>query len=1213
MRKQFTNRRLLVWATCLLGFLLPRVLSAQPAYDGKRYAIFATHLPNDPTGDGAVRDVTFALDNGCNAVEIGIKWFDLYPTATSAPNWSRFDKVVELARQRNVKIAFRIITLRKNNSSFWSPDQTIRDSRGNLLDSGGDTHVRFGYTLAINKAQDFIRSVVQRYQYLNQEGRLLFVSVVTSPYLELEYFQVNWKGDGSPSYNTLYDYNEGTVADFQQWVLKKYNNNFAEINQKWGGNYKVASDIRPSYPNAEGRNGFSFTQGLDWYTFRHSQFKAFVDRCNQTIKSVDPTIQVVNQHGSVYDLISDIRGTYGFKSLAEFADGVKVNDGLDYNHQFSMDLLRSNLKPNQMFFNELDGSTYIGDRIDRSIDQVNMMQTCFKYGAKGFTLANFLVGTNEVYLKSILDRMKALGVLDQPVVTNIAPVGTVSYKLSRVIQSNIHEIGLSGEWAAMRGPDNKPVRIILDEDIVGTTTTVPLNQPPTVVSAIPSQETLIGKAYSYRIPDNTFSDPDGQIASIAVSNLPVGIAYNAATRTIAGTGTSVESKDVTVTATDDKGATVSNVFTLAVKQVQTTAPLRLLDPIVACTTGKLDFRATDGDGTTIEYKLEGITDWSTTASITLADQYRNGATLAVKARQSGTVYSLNYTTTCATTNRPPIVANQLPDKAVAQNQFLSFLIPGNTFSDPDGQIVSIAVSGLPSGMSYDAASGFVSGLITSLNSWVVTVTATDDKGATVSDQFTIKTNGEIKPLRLLAPILNCNTGRFEFMTADGDGTTIEYTMDRVFDWTSQSVQTLSEAVRQNDQLHYRARQSGVVVFGVYTPNCPPPNKLPTVASTIANQNWTQYKNVSFTIPANTFADADGKITKVSLTGLPSGLTYDESQKTISGAPTGTGSWTITVTATDDREGTVSTTFVVAVASGAKPLRLLSPVLACNTGRLDFKTADGDGTTIQYSIDNILNWTTQNAYTLAAALRYNTTLTIRARQGASEVSITYQTSCPRTNQPPIVANHIANQVLTVNQAASIAIPASTFTDPDGQIASVTITGLPVGLTYDPVKRAITGIPTLIGSSAAIARAIDNAGASVTDTFTITVRSAPRFTATVSMLDAQNKLVQTINEGDLIDIQKIPTLVNLSCTPKTLSGSVLMELTGKAKRTTYANAGPYQLFPTQQGFKPELGTYQLKVSAYSGVNGTGTLLGTTIIRFDIVTASEPGSIRMEVSEK
>jgi hypothetical protein len=206
------------------------------------------------------------------------------------------------------------------------------------------------------------------------------------------------------------------------------------------------------------------------------------------------------------------------------------------------------------------------------------------------------------------------------------------------------------------------------------------------------------------------------------------------------------------------------------------------------------------------------------------------------------------------------------------------------------------------------------------------------------------------------------------------------------------------------------------------------------------------------------------------------------------------------------------------------------------------------------------------------------------------------------------------VLTVNVPASVAIPANTFSDPDGTIASVALTGLPVGLTYDTQKRAVVGTPTLIGTTSVIIRATDNAGASVSDTFQITVRSAPRFTASVALLDGQLKTVRAINDGDLIDLQKIPAdLVNLSCTPRTSAGSVVMELSGKTRRTTYANAAPYLLYPSGQGFKPVLGSYQLKISSYSGVNGTGVVLGTVTVRFDVVNTNEPGSMPVEATEK
>jgi Putative Ig domain len=244
------------------------------------------------------------------------------------------------------------------------------------------------------------------------------------------------------------------------------------------------------------------------------------------------------------------------------------------------------------------------------------------------------------------------------------------------------------------------------------------------------------------------------------------------------------------------------------------------------------------------------------------------------------------------------------------------------------------------------------------------------------------------------------------------------------------------------------------------------------------------------------------------------------------------------------------------------------------------------------------------YTLAEGPRYGTSLILRVRQSGGEQTMAYTTTCERPNKAPVVAAALANQVLTVNVPASIAIPAGTFTDPDGTIASVTLTGLPVGLSYDPAKRLIQGTPTLIGTSPAVAKATDNGGASVSDTFLITVRVAPRFAVTTTLLDAQGKVLKDLIDADLLDSKKMPVLANLSCQPKVTTGSVLMELTGKARRTVYANAAPYLLYPSGQGFKPEVGSYQFKVSVFSGPNGTGTLLGTSTVRFDVVLANEEG---------
>ena len=1382
MRQSFTIARLLTtWILWLVGIALTLPALGQGYVDdGKRYAMYTIYHYSDADGSTErqlVSSMNDAFDKGCNSVVIGIAWDVLQPSINNAPDWGYVDRMVQVALKRNVKIALRLRTTRPLQSGVWADEQSIRDTRGRVMQQGDVTHVRLGYTPAIDRIQDFVRAAAQRYKYLNDQGNLLFMSVTFDPQWENEYWFMNTPGD----YPTSYDYNELTIGDFQRWSVAKYGSLDA-VNKAWGSGYKAVTDIRPTYPDAKLQGGYVGKRGADWYVFRHVQLKSFNDRFSRTVKSVDPAIRVITEQGSVYDIMSGNRGTLGFKSLAETADGIKVNDGLEYIHQFSMDLLRSNQKPGAWVVNEVDGSQYLSDHIDRSNEQADMIENSFKYGAKIVTFANFFAVENGAYLKAILDKVKARGILDKPVAT-VTSVGTMTYKLSSVVQTNIFESGALGQWNTLRGSDLKPVRILIDEDLLTGTTPTPLqNQPPTVANRVPNQTALLNKPFSFKIPDNTFADADGQITGVAVSGLPTGLSYNPATRTISGTPTLIGTSEiaavatdnnnasvneffvvtvkratlplqlldplvdcntgrfefrstegdgsiieyaldniyslntqtiytlagqyrsgstlivrakqsgteivlsytttcpapvtstnkppvvnipmvdqgvtmgksllvllpanmftdpdgtiasvglsgmppgityypasrilegyptsagtwtVTAMATDNEGATVSTTFRVLVYAAPVTKPLRLLAPVLDCATGRFEFQSADGDGTSIDYAADNLYYWNTQQVYTLADQYRYGAKMTLRARQSGTEVTLTYSTTCPTPNKPPVVVTPIANQGGTVNKGFLVIIPAGTFADPDGQITSIDLSGLPPGIAFTSATRIITGTASLTGLWTVTATATDDKGATVSTTFTIVFGREIKPLRLLEPVLDCATGLLEFITADGDGTQIDYSADGGARWSLLTSLTLAADQRYNKQLNIQARQSGQVVTSQYSPTCLAPNQLPVVKTAVPNQSLVQYRTTTFQVPAATFDDADGTIDAIGLTGLPPGLIYVASNQTMSGAPTSLGSWTLTATATDNRGGTVTTTFVITVVADAKPIRLLSPLFDCNTGRLEFKTADGDGTAIGYSVDKVFDWTSQTAYTLADGLRYGTPLTLRIRQSGTEQTITFNTTCVRPNKPPVVTTPIANQVLIVNQPASVTLAPNTFTDPDGTITSVTLTGLPVGLSYNPTKRTIQGTPTLIGTSPAIAKATDNDGASVSDTFLITVRAPPRFAVTTTLLDVQGKILKELVDADLLDSKKMPILANLSCQPKVAAGGLLMELTGKAKRTVYANAAPYLLYPAGQGFKPDVGSYQMKVSVFSGANGTGSLLGTTIVRFDVVIANEGGS--------
>lgn len=101
------------------------------------------------------------------------------------------------------------------------------------------------------------------------------------------------------------------------------------------------------------------------------------------------------------------------------------------------------------------------------------------------------------------------------------------------------------------------------------------NTAPVVTNVIPNQTAMVGRAFSYSLPANTFTDPDGQPLTVSVSNLPGGLTYSAGNAVISGTITSAVASPVavTVTATDPGGLRASTSFSLIITAAPNTAPV----------------------------------------------------------------------------------------------------------------------------------------------------------------------------------------------------------------------------------------------------------------------------------------------------------------------------------------------------------------------------------------------------------------------------------------------------------------------------------------------------------------------------------------------------------------------------------------------------------------------------------------------------------------
>ncbi len=96
-------------------------------------------------------------------------------------------------------------------------------------------------------------------------------------------------------------------------------------------------------------------------------------------------------------------------------------------------------------------------------------------------------------------------------------------------------------------------------------------------------------------------------------------------------------------------------------------------------------------------------------------------------------------------NRSPILSVAIPDTAVTQGNLLTFAVPSNSFSDPDGDVVTYKASlengnPLPTWLAFDPNTRIFSGTPSDIGDVNVKVTATDPKQASTTDIFKIKVN-----------------------------------------------------------------------------------------------------------------------------------------------------------------------------------------------------------------------------------------------------------------------------------------------------------------------------------------------------------------------------------------------------------------------------------------------------------------------------------------
>ena len=698
--------------------------------------------------------IKMAKQAGLNAVYLTIPWDKIYINSpTETPSWARFDEQIKTATSLGMKVALRIHLGRHTTrvKNFWDTSQNQVNHAGQPLLAGyQDTFYGFDNQNLVNLGAAFVKEATTRYKYLQTEKNLLFITVTNTSTQEGEYshtFLENGKDIIS-----VYDFSVSMTKGFQEW-LKPHYTKIERLNFLWGAHYKSFDEVL--LPNSRWDYTQSFKQrfGKDLYIYRHTVFKKYINQMIATIKSVDPSIKFVSDYGSVYDGISAIRGTAGYKDLSEKADGIKVNDDLlGHDHRWAVDVIKSEAPANFIISNEV----FVTDNLD---DATHLKQINENF-AHGTNMVAVLISTESSMRKATqFLQQAASNWLNKPI-TPIEYKDEVTYRLSAAVEKGGATNLIFNDWykKAYADPANpKPVRVKLDEDLLSESYwNDASNYSPYVFKPIPMQIIPVNRDFTFKLPTDTFSDVDGTIVRMDPSLLPSWLRYEGGL--LKGRPTVLGDYRILVTGTDDEGGKSEAYFTIRVDtrenankppvvNINFTNQAIAINKPFSFTIPKDAFL--DADGAVTKVEIIELPSWLTYNNGTLSGtppalgEYR----VSLKAYDDLNAFVETYFSLKVVEpqflNSPPYANGSLPVKYTALNYPFSYILPGDIFGDSDGYISSVTIQNRPAWLNLSLNE--LSGIPTQEGEYRMIVRAYDNFGAFVEIPFII--NVEIPKLR----------------------------------------------------------------------------------------------------------------------------------------------------------------------------------------------------------------------------------------------------------------------------------------------------------------------------------------------------------------------------------------------------------------------------------------------------------------------------------
>ncbi|ETR67966.1 MAG: hypothetical protein OMM_11022, partial [Candidatus Magnetoglobus multicellularis str. Araruama] len=498
------------------------------------------------------------------------------------------------------------------------------------------------------------------------------------------------------------------------------------------------------------------------------------------------------------------------------------------------------------------------------------------------------------------------------------------------------------------------------------------NDVPTLVNEIPDQTVDEDIAFDFTFSEDTFNDVDtNDILSYSAelengNPLPSWLTFISSKRNFNGTPANDDVGIITikVTAMDGASATVSDIFSLTVANVNDPPTLEKPFPDQTVTEG-VEFHITipedtfndvdANDSLTYTATLHGIPldmfDPSTRTlnSTGFYESIGSFTIVVIATDQSYSSAQDDFVLTVAHKNNPPLVLYEIPDQSINQDESFTFTFENTVFIDFDANdsLTYTATleddQSLPSWLDFMQSARTFSGTPSNndVGTISIKVTAFDTSYSSVHQVFDLTVN-DINDAPILVNEIPDQNGiensYFSFTLDENsfrDMDTDDYLLytaelengNPLPSWLNVDVitGTFSGTPRNADigiiNVKVTAKDRFFAsVSDVFTITIKNENHPPKIANNISDQITDEDETFHFTFDENTFYDTDPNDT-LSYTALlanghmlPAWLTFNSSTRTFSGVPTNddVGSMTIKVIASDMAMASVNDFFMIII-------------------------------------------------------------------------------------------------------------------------------------------------------------------------------------------------------------------------------------------------------------------------------------------------------------